>query len=418
MAALQQDASNFFARNRWWIIAAGIAVSVVLLAAFNSMHGDAIPIRAARVQRGDIRSVISTNGKIEPLTNFEAHAPAATTVKRVLVKEGDHVKRGQMLLQLDDADARTNAARAIAQLKGAQADMVAVTHGGTHEEQITIDAQIVKAQADRDTAQRTFDALQRLQKSNAATPGEVRDAENQFKTAQANLDLLEQKHKGRFSQPEVAKVEAQKGEAQAAYDAAQEVLKKSNVRAPFDGVVYSLPVRQGNFVNPGDVLLQEADLTTVRVRAFVDEPDLGRLSTGQRVEVSWDASPGRVWQGTLASVPSTVKLFGARNIGEITTQISNADYKLLPNVNVTVVVVTVEHKNVLIAPRESVRVDDNLSYVYSIVSDQLHHQPVETAIFNLTQVEITKGLSEKDLIALGSTSNKPLRDAQPVKVVQ
>lgn len=418
MATVRNGASSFFARHRFWLIAAGILVAVILLAAFNSMKGDVLPVRGARVVRGSIRSVISTNGKIEPLNNFEAHSPAPTTVKRVLVKEGDHVKQGQLLLQLDDADARSSAARALAQLKGAQADIHAVEHGGTQEEILTTDAQLVKAQADRDNAQRNFEALQQLQKNNAASAGEVREAEAQYRTAEANLGLLEQKKKARFSKPDIEKVQSQQSEAQAAYAAAQDILSKSNVRAPFDGVVYSVPVRTGNFVNAGDLLLQMADLSKVRVRAYVDEPDVGRLAPNQTVEVTWDAIPGRRWKGTLASIPASVKLYGTRNIGEITTQLDNADYKLLPNTNVTVQVVTAEHLNALIVPREAVRVDDSQSYVYRVSENELHRQPIQTSIFNLTQVEITRGLSEKETVALNALNNKPLRDRQPVKVVQ
>ena len=81
-------------------------VAVVLLASFMSRE-DQVPVRAAMAARGTIRSVVSTNGKVEPLQNFEARSPIGTTVKRLLVKEGDHVKRGQLLALLDDGDARS-----------------------------------------------------------------------------------------------------------------------------------------------------------------------------------------------------------------------------------------------------------------------------------------------------------------------
>jgi HlyD family secretion protein len=418
MATVRNGAPSFFARHRFWLIAAAISVAVILLAAFNSMKGDIVPVRGAHVMHGSIRSVISTNGKIEPLNNFEAHAPVPTTVKRVLAKEGDHVKRGQLLLQLDDAEARTSAARALAQLKAAQADIHAVERGGTQEEVLTTDAQLVKARADRDNAKRNFEALQQLQKNKAASTGEVREAEAQYRTAEANVSLLEQKKKSRFAKPDIEKVQSQQSEAQAAYAAAQDVLSKSNVRAPFDGVVYSIPVRAGTFVNAGDLMLQMADLSKVRVRAYVDEPDVGRLAPNQTVEVTWDAIPGRKWRGTLSSIPASVKLYGTRNVGEITTQLNNSDYKLLPNINVTVLVVTAEHPNALIVPREAVRVDEGQSYVYRVSGDELHRQPVQTSIFNLTQVEITKGLAENETVALNAVNNKPLREGQPVKVVQ
>ncbi len=418
MAALNKSGEGPFARHRWWIIAIAIALAVILFAAFNSMNSGAIPVRAARVTRANIRSVISTNGKVEPINNFEAHAPTATTVVRVLAREGDHVKRGQLLLQLDDADARTNRAKAVAELKGAQADIHAVQTGGTREEVLTTDAQLVKARVDRDNAERNLEALRRLENNGSASLGEVKEAEAQFSTAQASVQLLEQKLADRYSKLEVAHVEAQKSEAQAAYDAATAVVNRSNVTAPFDGVVYSVAVRAGNYVNAGDLLLQQADLSQVRVRAFVDEPDVGRLSLGQRIEVSWDALPGRMWRGQLLNIPATVKLLGSRNVGEITTNLNNSDYRLLPNTNVTVQIITAEHSNVLVVPREALRMDDSTPYVYRIRDEELRRQPVRTSIINLTQAEVTEGLSDNQDVALGSLSTKPLRDNQAVKVVQ
>src|SRR5207245_7988728 len=115
------------------MIAAAIVAAVVLLAAFNSMRGDIIPVRAARGVRANIRSLISTNGKIEPIQHFEAHSPVAATIKRTLVKEGQQVKRGQLLMQLDDAEAHSAAAKAIAQLRGAYADIHALASGWTRQ---------------------------------------------------------------------------------------------------------------------------------------------------------------------------------------------------------------------------------------------------------------------------------------------
>lgn len=152
---------GFFARRRWLWWTVGLAVAVVLLASFMSKD-DAVPVRTAKVERSDIRSVISTNGKVEPVQNFESHAPIGTTVKRVFVKEGAHVKKGQLLVQLNDFEARDQAARAMSQIRSADADVNAVKTGGTQEEILTTDAELTKARADRDTAQRTLDSLQRL----------------------------------------------------------------------------------------------------------------------------------------------------------------------------------------------------------------------------------------------------------------
>ena len=368
------------------------------------------------MQRGPIRSLVSTNGKIEPIQNFEAHAPISTTVKRLLVKEGDHVRKGQLLLQLDDADIRTQAARALAQVKAAQADQSALTKGGTQEEVLTLNAQLVKAHSAHDVAQRNLDALRRLQKDGAASPGEVRQAEDALQRAQADVTLLEQKQKDRYSKPEAARIEAQGAEAQAAYDAAEDALRKSSVLAPFDGMVYSLPVKQGAFVQAGELLLQEADLSKVLVRAFVDEPDVGRLQVGQKVEITWDAVLGRTWTGTVSTVPSTVKLHGSRNVGETTCVVDNKDLRLLPNVNVGVTIVVAEHSNVLTLQRDALRIDETKPYVFRIVDKRLKRQHIEFSLQNLTRVEITSGLSEGDQVALPA-EDKPLSDGAVVKVV-
>src|SRR5713101_508633 len=417
MAVNGNKRSGFFVRHRWLLWAVGIVGAVVLLASFMS-HDDAVPIRSATVQPGTIRSIVSTNGKVEPLQSFEAHAPVGTTVKKLLVKEGDHVKKGQLLAQLDDAEASSQAARELSQVRTAHAETSAVQSGGNREEVLTLESQLVKARTGRDTAQRNLEALRRLQQNGAASPGEVKQAEDQLAAAEADLKLVERKQKDRYSPPEIARVEAQKTEAQSAYAAAGNILQQLNIRAPFDGVVYSLPVHQGSYVSPGDLVLQEADLSKVLVRAYVDEPDVGRLAPGQKIELTWDAMPGRTWQGSVSSVPSTVKLLGTRNVGEATCVVDNSDLKLLPNINVGVTIVTTEHQNALTVPREAVRLDDGKTFVYQIVNDALQRRDIQTSISNLTQVEVTGGVTEKALLALTSTNSKPLHEGVAVKVVR
>ena len=213
----------------------------------------------------------------------------------------------------------------------------------------------------------------------------------------------------------MARVEAQRAEGQAASDAAGDVLSKSNIRAPFNGIVYALPAKEGAFVAAGDLLLQVADLRNVLVRAFVDEPDVARLAPGDPIEITWDAVPGRIWRATVTNVPSTVKLRGARNVGETTSIVENKDLKLLPNINVGVTIVTVEHDHVLVVPREAVRVDDAKPYVLRVEGHQLKRREVETSLSNLTQVEITRGLSARDVVAIRSWNGKPIGELTKVK---
>jgi HlyD family secretion protein len=399
------------------VVAVLIVLAVVLFTGLNQRHSGTA-VRAEKVTRQEIASVISTNGKIEPVDSFEAHAPAPATVKNVLVAEGDRVKPGQLLVQLDDAEARSQAARALAQLRSAEASLQAVKTGGTQEEVLTARADLSKAQAEQEDAQRNLQAIQKLRQNGAASPAEVEAAQNRVKKAQADVQLLQSKLTGRFSSPEIAKVEATAVEARAAYDAAQGLLRHSNVTAPFAGTVYQLPVRRGAYVNGGDLLVQVANLEKVRVRAFVDEPEIGRLAKGQQVEIRWDAIPGRTWQGTLTRVPTSVTMVGTRTVGEITSEIDNSDRKLLPNVNVNVAIISARHDNTLTVSREAVHDFDGKRYVYTINKDKVQAQEVQTGLSSLTRVEVVKGISDGAMVAMGAVNGQPLRNGMEVKVVE
>ena len=415
MVAASENGHRHSNGKRTWLVILGLLIAVVVLAAFISSRRSQVAIRVGTAERGTITASIATNGRIEALDNFQAYAPMPTTVKKIYVKQGDWVKPGQMLLQLDDAEARLQAARAEAQLKGAEADLNVVQSGGTRDELLTTRNALTKAQTDRDVAQRNLQAMQKLLQSGAASQAEVDAAQNRVKVADAEVHLLQQKLNDRYSHQDVSHVEAQQAEAEASLQAAQEVLRNSNVTAPREGMVYSLPVHQGAFVNTGDLLVQVADLHKIRVRAFVDEPEIGRLEPGQQVEVTWDALPGRVWEGTLETLPTTVVQHGTRMVGEVTCVVNNQDLKLLPNTNVSVAIVTARRENALTIPREAVHEDEKGQYVLQVVNGQLRRRNVTTSVSNLTRVEVTGGLSDNAVVALGALNMQSLKSGMAVK---
>ena len=104
--------------------------------------------------------------------------------------------------------------------------------------------------------------------------------------------------------------------------------------------------------------------------------------------------------------------------GETTCIVDNQDFKLLPNINVGVTIVTAEHPNALTMPREAVHLNDGKTFVYQIVNGELQRRDIQTTISNLTQVEVASGITEKALVALASTNSKPLREGVAVKVVR
>lgn len=397
-----------------------IAAAVVALFLFSGwmMRRGSVSVRAEKVSRQVISSFISTNGKVEPVQNFEAHAAAPGSVKRVLASEGDRVKAGQLLVLLDDTDAKAQAAKALAQLRAAEANLKAVQAGGTQEEVLTIRSDLTKAQAERDSAARDLQTVQRLQQNGAASPGEVQAAQVRLQKAETDVQLLQSKLTGRFSAPEIEKVQAGAQEARAAYDAAQETVKNTHITAPFTGVLYQLRVKQGSYVNAGDLILQVADLNSILVTAFVDEPDLGKLAKDEKVQVTWDAVPGRTWEGKLTKVPTAVTTLGSRTVGEVTCTIPNLDHRLLPNINVNVSIVTAQRDSALTVSREAVHDLDGRHVVYEIEDGKIKTQDVQTGTSNLTRVEILNGISEGTEIALGAVNAQPLHNGMEVKVVE
>ncbi len=413
----RKGTSGFLERNR---LAAALVGAMVALLIFSGwlMRRGPVAVRVERVQRQSIVNAISANGKIEPIRNFEAHAPAAATVRRVLVHEGDQVKQGQLLLELDDSDARAQSAKALAQLRAAEADLLNVESGGTREEILSLGAEIAKNQAERAAAERNLAAVQRLQQNGAASPAEVEAAQNRVKAAEAQAQFLQSKKTKRFSPEEIAKAKAGADQARAAYAAAQDALEKSRVTAPFAGTVYQLPVKAGSYVNAGDLLAQMTDLHLVQVRAFVDEPEIGRLAQGQKVEITWDAMPGRTWQGTLTRTPSSVTTVGTRSVGEITCEIPNSDRKLLPNVNVNVSIVAASKDVALTIPREALHDTDGKRTVYEVVDGKIKSAEVQVGTISLTRVEILSGLADGAEIALSAVNAQPLREGMEVKAVE
>src|SRR5947208_15582322 len=173
-------------RNR--ILLAGvIAAAVIAILASYSAKSE-IPVRAEMAERAAILSTISTNGKIEPTNNFQARTVGPSLVSSVLVKEGDHVKAGQLLVRLDEAEAQSQLAHARAQQRAAEADMAAVRKGGTQEEVLTNESNLAKAKTELDAAQRNYEALKKLQTTQAASAGEVEEAQNRLTRARAELN--------------------------------------------------------------------------------------------------------------------------------------------------------------------------------------------------------------------------------------
>ena len=405
--AVQQATAPGSKRLRWIALAAALVLLALLVPHWME---STTPIHTATAERADLIDNLSTNGNVEPVHDFVAHSPVAGTVRTVLVHEGERVHKGQLLLTMDDAAAQAQVASALAALRTAQAQMQAVEQGGTRDEQLQLQAKINAARARRDHAAALLNSLTQLAQNGSASQSEVTAAKTRLSVANATLQNLEQQQTQRYAPIDRQRAAADLSNAQAAYKAAQDTLQQEDVRAPFAGTVFSVPVQASAYVQPGDALLRVADLAHIQVRAYFDEPEIGRLALGQPVTIAWDAHPARLWHGHITQIPSTIITYGTRHVGEALVAVDDADGVLLPNTNVTITVTTLRLNSVLAIPREALHAEGGQDFVYRVVDGRLVKTPIQIGVLNLTQVQVLSGLEEHAVVALSATDGSTLRN--------
>jgi HlyD family secretion protein len=382
------------------------------------MTRDRLEIHAFPAARQPLVSYISTNGRVEPEVNYEIHSPIATTIKAVYVQPGDAVAAGKLLLVLDDVQARARLASAESGVKAAQASLEAATHNGSQQERQMSVADGIRARLERDEARRSLDALTKLNSTGAASSNEVAEARQRLDAAEANLHAQEQGANNRYSPAEIERARSALADAEASLTAARQVVAQTMVYAPVTGTVYSLDAVRTEFAEEGKLLMQVADLHHERIRAYFDEPEIGKLAVGQKIQIKWDAKQGRIWNGHIERTPVTVVNLGTRSVGEVLVTVDDLDSELLPQTNVNVTATTSSEPNALTIPREALRSENGKNYVYKVVKHELQKTPVTIGTLNLTQVAILSGLEEGDQVATGSVSGLPLREGVPIKVVR
>ena len=404
--------------RRWlWLGLAVVLVAVYVIV--RSLTRDRVPVHAAQVAQAPLESTIATNGRVEPEDNIEVHSPVSAVVRAVYVQAGDQVAAGKLLMQLDDVDARAKLAAADSGVKSAQAALEATTQNGTLEQRQASAAEIARNKLERDQAQHDLDALQKLNGTGAASASEVAAARQRLATAEAGLHAAEQSSRSRYAPSELARAQAALQDAEANRQAAQQVLAQTAVRAGTAGTVYSVDVKATEFVEQGKMLLQMADLHKLRVRAYFDEPEIGRLAVGQKTVIKWDARQGVAWHGHIERTPSTVEQYETRRVGEALIHIDdNPDGQLLPNTNVTVTATTSTQADVMSIPREALRSENGRNFVYRIVGDELKKTFVVTGAINISQVAITSGLHDGEWVATGTLTGQPLQEGMSVQRAQ
>ncbi|MCA1582140.1 MAG: HlyD family efflux transporter periplasmic adaptor subunit [Acidobacteria bacterium] len=319
------DASQGTAR-RGRVIAAVVFLSLLVGAAVAFRRPARPVLVTAKPSSHDLVVSIMSDGTLEPPPGGELRAPANATVREIGVAEGQRVTRGTPLVRLSEPDLSQSA---LAARSGAV---------GLAEERSRVAAELDSARRESEHLRGVFESDLRLL-AQSAIPRATRDADelafrqsqDRVRQARARLESVGDRSAGHASRLRLADVSARELERRVA---------ALTLRAPADGIVYGLPRKVGESVAAGQLVASVADPQHLRVRARVDQADLPRVSTGQRMIVTFDGLPDKRWGGTVRSVPSGVTEAGGRQVGEVIGEISDPALSLPPNaaVNVQIIV--------------------------------------------------------------------------------
>jgi HlyD family secretion protein len=407
-------------RNRTVLLLIGAAVLAFVLVGLSGRQPVA-KISAMIPGRQNIISSVTSNGKVEPISPYGIRAQLDTFVEKVGASEGQNVKKGQMLLELNVKDMSAQLAAAKSRLLHAEDDLRAAQAGGRADEAAKVDSDFLKAQAQLDRLKRQQNSLQKLIAQGAATKDELAAIDLELIKAQAEVQRITtaKKEFARSAQVDASRARLAVEQSRNDVAALEGKVRQGRIVAPVDGTLYNLPVKAGDYVKVGDLLVEMADLHQVRVRAFIDEPEIGALEPGQPVKITWDALPNRSWLGKTEIIPKQVVPHGSRSVGELLCSVHNDKLELLPNTNVNVRIQSRERLNVLAVPRGAVESEGGQRYVF-VVKNQIGNSVVEkraiqVGIADATNYEIVSGLNQGEIVALPGDSD--LRNGLAVRVV-
>lgn len=387
-----------FGRRAVAVAAASVIALVFVLAALRRPEG--IAVTAQLAVRKDLVVPILSDGTLEPSAGGELRAADHARVSGIRVREGERVRKGQTLIELDQPALASQAREA----------------RSTAEE---LDAARARAAADLDAENGEAARLKRVVEADGRLLAEgaiprvtfeadelaLRRASESARAGQAQLDSLS--GMAGSSRLELAQVSAQELTRRVA---------ALTVQAPSDGVVYGLPRRAGESVEAGQIVASVADPDHLRVRVRIDQPDLPRVAAGQRLIVTFDGLPDRKWDGRVTIVSPGLRDVGGRQVGEIQGEIADPTSSLPPNASVNVSIVVAEKKAVLVIPRATLQREGAKRFVWIVKGGRAHRADLTLGVIGSNEVEVAGGLSEGDRVLIPGAA--PLAEGARVDLRQ
>ncbi|HZQ94897.1 MAG TPA: efflux RND transporter periplasmic adaptor subunit [Candidatus Sulfotelmatobacter sp.] len=438
-------------------IGAGIAVLLAVIVGFTVHQSgkNVVTVQTGKAQRQDLATVVSASGEIKPKTYVNIGANAFGKITHLYVKEGDHVKRGQLLAQLENVQSSADVNANEASLQAAQTDSLAAEAGMK-----TAEADLLRAQADYDRNKLDWERAQSLFKDGLISKSDFDSRKNAWATADAGLTQA----KARLAQAKAQNDSAGRHVAQAKATLTHytDLLRKTTYPAPFDGVITNLPVREGETVvigiqnAQGSTLMTLADMSVITAEVKVDETDIVNVRLGQPAEVTIDAMPKKIFHGKVTEIGNNaiVRSSGLSTSQQTTASEEAKDFKVVvtlsdapqdlrPGLSTTAKVTTATRSNALSIPIQALTLrtkdqieaqnnppgsvhaaepaakeaaskskkDDEVQGVFVIRNKKAMFVPVTTGITGTTDIEVLDGLKEGDEVITGSY--KVLRTLRP-----
>src|SRR5436190_6619226 len=350
------------------LVAAGVSISVY------ESRKNIVTVQTARAQRLDLVSIVSASGEIKPKTYVNIGANAFGKITKLYVKEGERVKKGQLLAQLENVQSSADVSATKASLQAAQTDAVAADAALN-----TSLADLNRAKSDYEREQLDWNRAQGLYKEALIAESEYDSRHAAWQTADAGLAQAQ----ARVAQAKAQKDSAERHIAQMSANLthASDVLQKTSYAAPYDGMITNLPVREGETVvigiqnSPGSTLMTLADMSVITAEVKVDETDIVNVRLGQPAEVTIDAIPKKTFKAVVTEIGNNAIV---RSTGVSTSQQTSAsqeakDFKVVvtldeppqnlrPGLSATAKITTASKNNVLSIPIQAlaVRREDDL----------------------------------------------------------
>lgn len=403
---------------------AAVILIIVFLAAgaiaaiFWSVSSQPVSVKVIQMELSALHNVVNTNGRVEASNVYEIRAPFAGVCTRVLAGNGRELTAGQPIVSFDDSAIRSDLAGARAELNAAQVDLRNVRRGPAPEELNPADAEIARLTLQLQGAKTTLESNQWLYQRNAIAKAELDQSQREVAQLEQSLQAAKTRVvdlKSRFTEEDYKRAVSRVDAAQSRIALLESNQARAIVRCPVRGTIYRFSIREGAYVNAGDLIAYVSDFSHLRVRAYVDEPDLGQISRGAEVLIRWNAHPESTWKGTVQEIPPEVVRLETRSVAEVLCSIDSPRLSLIPNINVDVELASSPGPKVTSLPRSVVFTDGENQFVWLVREGRTEKHPVRTGQSTSTRIEITGGLSPGDKVIV--PGDVPITEGMRVQVV-